>query len=71
MTVTFAPGETEFTFPVSTVTDSLDEGVESFRAVLSAPSGAILGSADMATVFINDRKRASNAEVEQKITWTQ
>ena len=60
-TITFAAGETEFLFPVGTVADSVDEGEESFRAVLSGPvtGGASIGSASMATVFITDRKFAS------------
>ena len=46
---------------MGTVADSVDEGEESFRAVLSGPvtGGASIGSASMATVFITDRKFAS------------
>ena len=55
-TVTFAAGEIEAFLSVDTLTDSLDEGEESFTATLSSPNGAGLGAATIATVFINDRE---------------
>lgn len=43
-------------FEVETVADIIAEPTESFTVSLSAPTGAILGDATVATVSISDRK---------------
>lgn len=57
MTVTFPAGQTVAFFTVNTQSDVIDEGEESFTVTMSNPSGAALGGATVATVFISDRKR--------------
>lgn len=56
-TINFPAGTTEAFFSVNTLTDSFNEGEESFTATLSSPTGAGLGAATVAMVFIRDRKR--------------
>ena len=57
-TVTFPAGETSATVLVSTLDDSLSEGLEMFGASLSSPNGngvaLSIGSQDTATVSIID-----------------
>jgi hypothetical protein len=55
-TLTFAPGETAKTIPLSLVDDSYAEGVETFTVVLSNPTGAVLGAPSVDTVTINDNE---------------
>lgn len=52
--LTFQPGETEISFPVSTIEDTTNEPVESFIVTLSNPQGAILGEDSTANVDIAD-----------------
>ncbi|MEI6252360.1 MAG: Calx-beta domain-containing protein, partial [Mycobacteriaceae bacterium] len=53
-TLTFAPGETRKTITVVVNSDSLTEGTEDFRVMLSNPTGATLTDA-MGMATINDR----------------
>ncbi|HBB94620.1 MAG TPA: hypothetical protein DC054_04460 [Blastocatellia bacterium] len=53
-TISFAPGETAKSFDVLISEDSYVEGTESFTVVLSAASGATLGSPSTATIQILD-----------------
>ena len=54
-TVTFNPGDPSQTVTVETLTDTIAEDPEQFTAVISNPSmGGNIGSADTATVTIND-----------------
>ena len=59
-TVTFPAGQTSQTVPVSTLDDSLSEGLERFGASLSSPNGNGLpfsvGSQNTATVDIVDNE---------------
>ena len=49
------PGDTSVTVSVTTLTDQSAEDSEEFTAVLSNPSmGGVIGTADTATVTIND-----------------
>jgi hypothetical protein len=57
-TVTFAAGETEKTFTVPLVDDSIPEGSETVRLVLSRPVGARLGAQTEAVLTINDNDAA-------------
>jgi PKD repeat protein len=52
--LTFAPGETEKTFPVLITRDGYAEGSEAATLILSAVSGASVGSPATATLQIND-----------------
>lgn len=52
-TLTFAPGETSKTIPITIVGDTLDEPTETFQVQISAPTLATLGT-DLATGTIND-----------------
>jgi len=55
-TMAFAPGENSKSFSVAIVDDSYAEGNESFTIALSNPSGAVLGSPNIATVTITDNE---------------
>ena len=52
--LTFRSGEKSKTVSISITNDSIDENNETFTVSLSDPSGAMLGSADEATVTIID-----------------
>ena len=52
-TLTFAPGETEKTVSVAIVNDTVDDGGETFRLVLSDPSGAVLESTEATGTILN------------------
>ncbi|MBA4067685.1 MAG: hypothetical protein C0501_29070 [Isosphaera sp.] len=53
-TLTFAPGETAKTIPVSIVNDALDEDGETIQVALLDPSGATLGPTAVHTFTIQD-----------------
>jgi len=56
-TVTFMPGETTQTIPISITADALNEADETFQLVLSSPSGAILSldpNSGVATILNDD-----------------
>ena len=53
-TVTFAPGSQSETLTIGTVQDDINELTERFRAMLSNPIGATLGTEDSAGVTIID-----------------
>ncbi len=60
-TLTFKPGETQKTLPLTIQGDTLAEGAESFRVRLSNPSGATLDSLRAtANVYIDDDEAAVN-----------
>ena len=60
-TLTFQPGTTSVSFPVTASTDQIDEVQEEFSISLSNPTNdAMLGSDDRARVFIDD----GNSEYE-------
>ena len=44
-------------FPVVIINDAINEVDETFTAVLSSPTGAIIGAASAATVTITDDDR--------------
>ena len=50
----FAPGDTSKTVTIDLVDDSAGESAETFKAQLSQPSDARLGSASEATITLND-----------------
>jgi hypothetical protein len=52
--LTFAPGESSKTIKISIINDTLIEGDEQFRVMLSSASGAVLGAPKVATVTIWD-----------------
>ena len=60
-TLTFSPGTTEMGVSVVTIDDSLSEMQESFRVVLSAPAGGVLGYPDFARKTIVDNETVAGA----------
>ena len=60
-TLTFSPGTTEMGVSVVTIDDTLAEMQESFRVVLSAPTGGVLGFPDYARKTIVDNETAAGA----------
>jgi len=61
-TLTFAPGETTKTLPVTIFPDALKEGDESFTVTLSAAENATIANASCAVTIVNDtpnHRRAS------------
>jgi hypothetical protein len=64
--VTFAPGETSKTFPVTVLGDTASEGNETFTAKLSSPVGVTLGTGQ-ATGTIIDNEGPITASVTD--TW--
>lgn len=58
-TLSFAPGETTKTIPVTIIDDQLVEGNETIIVTLAAPSGAIMGSKPSGTVTIRDNEGAA------------
>src|SRR5205823_1089673 len=59
--LTFAPGETEKSFPVLITKDAYAEGAEAATLALAAVSGAGVGSPATATLQINDPSDTSSA----------
>lgn len=53
-TVTFGPGETQKTFPVTILDDALIENAENFFVTLTGVTGASVGQDSTATVTISD-----------------
>ncbi|MBR7799336.1 beta strand repeat-containing protein, partial [Undibacterium fentianense] len=53
-TVTFAPGETSKTVTVAITNDTVFEGAENFRVVLSNPTNAALGASNVVTTIHDD-----------------
>jgi len=53
-TLRFAAGETSKSITIPVVNDTLGEGTENFTITLSGPTGAALGSPQVATVSISD-----------------
>jgi hypothetical protein len=55
-TLTFGPGETTKTIPISLVDDSYAEGVEIFTVELTAVTGGSIGGPNVDTVQVNDNE---------------
>ncbi|HKH16824.1 MAG TPA: Calx-beta domain-containing protein [Solirubrobacteraceae bacterium] len=60
--VSFAPGETAKTVAVAVKGDLLEEADETFRLVLSSPSGATLGTAQGTGTIVDDDEAAPGSE---------
>jgi hypothetical protein len=54
LTVNFAPGVASVAVKVTLLPDAFDEADETFKATLSAPTGAVLGTQKVTTVTIGD-----------------
>ena len=71
-TLTFAPGETEKTVSVAIVDDTVEDSGETFRLVLSDPSGATLADSDAVGTILNtetaDPPAADEDEDEESST---
>ena len=52
-TLTFAPGETEKTVAVTIIDDTVEDSGETFRLVLSDPSGAVLDDTEATGTILN------------------
>ena len=55
-TLTFLPGQTIKTFAIPIINDAIAEGNETFRVVLTNPSGAIFGPTSTTTISIVDNE---------------
>jgi len=63
-TATFAPGTTGLIVAVAIVGDAVDEADETFRLVLSSPTGAIIGDGTgVGTIFDDDPPPAAGARL--------
>ncbi|HEV7902333.1 MAG TPA: choice-of-anchor Q domain-containing protein, partial [Pyrinomonadaceae bacterium] len=60
-TLNFAPGQVQQSFNVPIVDDAYAEPAETFKVVLIAPGGLVLGSLNQATVTIGDNDTEGNA----------
>ena len=58
-TLTFAPGETEKTVSVAITDDTVEDSGETFRLVLSDPSGATLADSDAVGTILNTETSVS------------
>jgi photosystem II stability/assembly factor-like uncharacterized protein len=65
-TLTFGPGIASRTLTIPVAHDSLDEADESFEVRLTAPLGATLGAAAIATVTIRDDDTAGTIQFAQE-----
>ena len=63
-TLTFAPGETEKTVSVTILDDTVEDSGETFRLVLSDPSGATLADSEAAGTILNAESSVSEAAGE-------
>ena len=63
-TLTFAPGETEKTVAVTIVDDTVEDSEETFRLVLSDPSGATLADSEAVGTILNTETTVSEAAGE-------
>ena len=61
-TLTFAPGETEKSVAVTILDDTLEDSAETFRLVLSNPSGARLGDRKAIGAIFDTETRSSVSE---------
>jgi len=62
-TLTFAPGETSKTLPVSILGDTVPEGDEAFKLNLTAPVNATLGTTAATGTILNDDQSAGTGSV--------
>jgi endoglucanase len=53
-TLTFAPGETEKTVTVTVASDAVAEANETFKLVLSSPTGAVLSQPEATATIVDD-----------------
>jgi hypothetical protein len=60
-TLTFAPGETAKTIPISFVDDAYAEGTETFTVALTSATGATLGAPSVTTLQINDNETVNGS----------
>ncbi len=63
-TLTFAPGETEKTVAVAIIDDTVEDSEETFRLVLSVPSGATLADSEAVGTILNTETTVSEAAGE-------
>ena len=63
-TLTFAPGETEKTVSVTIIDDTVEDSGETFRLVLSDPSGATLADSEAAGTILDTETSVSEATGE-------
>ncbi len=61
-TVTFAPGVTSMTIPITIINDSLNEANETIQLTLSNPTNATLGTNTVTTYTINDDDAAPTVQ---------
>ena len=60
-TLTFAPGETEKSVAVAIIDDAVEDSEETFRLVLSDPSGATLADSEAVGTILNTETTVSEA----------
>ena len=63
-TLTFTPGETEKTVSVAIIDDTVEDSGETFRLLLSDPSGGSLGDTEATGTILNTDPPASVSEAE-------
>ena len=61
-TLTFAPGETEKTVRVAVLDDTVEDGGETFRLILSGPSGGQLADSEATATIRNSESSVSELE---------
>ena len=64
-TLTFAPGETEKTVSVTIIDDTVEDSGETFRLLLSGPSGGSLGDTEATGTIFNTDPPATRTSVSE------